>query len=182
MMHAKTARPRSWPGATPSWRAGSRAAVRSPTAWRKPASACSPSCATRPSSGARLGPRTPSNVCTRSSSAGSRPSACCPVPRPPPCSSGRSSPRVRSPCAGSMAGQPSTVHPSTLTSPPDQPPCPRSRAAQFPPTSRHYRVHVPDPERPIVTSRDQERPGPPGRRQWADRGGASGPRWTTPAG
>ena len=36
-----------------------------------------------------------------------------------------------------MAREPSTVHPSTLTSPPDQPPCPRSRAAQFPPTSRH---------------------------------------------
>ena len=68
-----------------------------------------------------------------------------PVPRPPPCCSGRFSPRVRSPCAGSTAGQPSTVHPSTLTSPPDQPPCPRSRAAQFPPTSRHDPESRPEP-------------------------------------
>ena len=85
------------------------------------ASACSPSCATRPSSGARSGPRTPSSVCTRSSSAGSRPSACCPAPRPPPCCSGRCSPRVRSPCAGSTAGPPWSARPPILTSPPDPP-------------------------------------------------------------
>ena len=86
-----------------------------------------------------LGPRTPSNVCTRSSSAGSKPSACCPAPRPPPCSSGRSWPRVRSPCPGSMAGPPSTAYPPILTSPPGtRPPC-RSGPApcQFPPPSRH---------------------------------------------
>ena len=90
------------------------------TAWKKPVSACSPSCATRPSNGARSGPQTPSNVCTRSSNAASRPSACCPAPRPPPCCSGRCSPRVRSPCAGSTAGRPSNPHPPTLTSPPDR--------------------------------------------------------------
>jgi hypothetical protein len=37
------------------------------------------------------------------------------------CCSGHCWPRVRSPCAGSMAGPPSTAHPPTLTSPPDQP-------------------------------------------------------------
>jgi len=36
-----------------------------------------------------------------------------------PCCSGRSWPRVRSPCAGSMAGPPSTAHPPILTSPPE---------------------------------------------------------------
>ena len=50
-----------------------------------------------------------------------RPSACCPVPRPPPCCSGRSWRRVRLPCAASMAGRPSSAHPPTLTSPPDPP-------------------------------------------------------------
>jgi transposase-like protein len=63
----------------------------------------------------------------------------CPAPRPPPCCSGRSWPRVRSLCAASMAGRASTDHPPTLTSPPDPPhdvgldpaPC------QFPPTPRH---------------------------------------------
>jgi len=64
-------------------------------------------------------PPTPSNACTRSSSAASRPSACCPVPRPPRCCSGRSSPWVRSPCAGSTAGKPSSTHPPTLTSLPE---------------------------------------------------------------
>ena len=98
---------------------GSSAASRSRQAWKKPASACSRSCATRPSSGARSGPRMPSNACTRSSNDGSRPSACCPAPRPPPCCSGPSSRPVRSPCAGSTVGRPSTAHPATLTSPPE---------------------------------------------------------------
>jgi hypothetical protein len=57
------------------------------------------------------------------------------VPGPPPCCSGRSSPRVRSPCAGSTAGWASTVHRPTLTSPPDPP------------------HHAPrDPRRPISTN------------------------------
>ena len=56
---------RSWPGATRSWPSGSSAAGRSRRAWKKPARACSPSCATRPSSGARRGPRTPLSACTR---------------------------------------------------------------------------------------------------------------------
>ena len=98
---------------------GSFAAGRSRRAWKKPASACSPSCATRPSSGARRGPRTPSSACMRSSSGGSRRSACCPVPRPPPCCSGRCWRPVRSPCAGSTAGRPSSARPPILTSPPD---------------------------------------------------------------
>ena len=45
----------------------------------------------------------------------------CPAPRPPACCSGRCSPAVRSPCAASMAGTPSTFRlPSrTLVSPPE---------------------------------------------------------------
>ena len=70
-------------------RSGSSAAGRSQPAWKRPARACSPSCATHPSSGARRGPRTPSSACTRNSNGGSRPSACCPAPRPPRCCSAR---------------------------------------------------------------------------------------------
>ena len=64
----------------------------SPTAWRRLVSACSRSCATRPSSQA-LGQdkRNAIERFPRSSSAGSRPSACCPAPSPLPCSSGPSS-------------------------------------------------------------------------------------------
>jgi transposase-like protein len=50
--------------------------------------------------------------CTRSPSAGSRPSACCPAPRPPPCCSGHSSPRVRSPAPGRRLADPRAL---TLT-------------------------------------------------------------------
>lgn len=75
----------------------------------------------RPNSGARSGPRMRSSARTRNPGAGSRPSACCPVPRTPRCCSGRSSPRVRSPCAASTAGRPSSAHLPTLTSPPDPP-------------------------------------------------------------
>ncbi len=73
-----------------SWASGSCAVAPSPTVWRRLVSASSRSCATRPSSGARSGRRMPSSDCTRSSSAGSRPSACCSAPRPLPCSSGPS--------------------------------------------------------------------------------------------
>ena len=51
---------------------------RSPPAWKRPASACSHSCAIRPGSGARSGPQMPSSGCTRSSRGGSRRNACCP--------------------------------------------------------------------------------------------------------
>ena len=44
-----TVRPRFSPGARRFWPGGSCAVAPSPTAWRNPASACSPSCATRPS-------------------------------------------------------------------------------------------------------------------------------------
>ena len=49
-----------------------------PRAWRRPATACSPSCACPRANGNRRGPPTPSSGCTRSSSAGSRPRPCCP--------------------------------------------------------------------------------------------------------
>ena len=121
MVHAKTADDVLSKRKAFLAQAGAALSRRSPTAWRRLASACSPSCATRPSSGARSGPRTPSSTCTRSSSAGSRPNACCPAPRPPPCCSGRCSPPVRSPCAGSTAGPPWSARPPILTSPPDPP-------------------------------------------------------------
>ncbi len=47
---------------------------------------------------------TPSNGCTKSSSAGSRSRPCCPSPKPPPCSSGPCSPPAISPCGKSTAG------------------------------------------------------------------------------
>ena len=93
MMHAPPQRTCS-ASARSSWPRGNCAAGRLPTASKKPASGCSPSCATRLSSGAPSGPRTPSSVCTRNTSAGSRPSACSPAPRPLPCYSGRSWRRV----------------------------------------------------------------------------------------
>ena len=82
----------------------------------------SPSCASRPSSGSRSEPQTPSNACRRSSSGGSRRSACSPAPRPLACRSGRCWPADRSSCPRSMAGTPSTS-PSPTNSwirPPDQ--------------------------------------------------------------
>jgi hypothetical protein len=58
-------------------------------------------------------------------------------PRPPPCCSGRSWPRVRSPCAGLTAGRPSIAHLPTLTSPPD----PDHRAsAPAPPISTTFAI------------------------------------------
>ena len=114
---------RSWPGARRSWPSGSSAAGRSRPASRRRANACSPSCATRPSNGARCARRMPWSVYTRNSNGGSRRSACCPVPRAPPCCSGRCWRPVRSPCAGSTAGRPWNAHPPTLTSPPDAESC-----------------------------------------------------------
>ena len=94
----------------------------SPTAWRKPATSCSPSRASRKANGNRSEPRTRSNACTRSSSGGSRRKPCCPAPKPPPCCSGRCWPQARSPCARSTAGKASPrSHPiRSLTSPHDR--------------------------------------------------------------
>src|SRR3954451_16523569 len=91
-----------------------------PRAWTRPGSACSPSCATRPSSGARCGRRTPSSACTRSSSGASRRSASCPAPRPPRCCSGHCSRPARSPCARSTDGRASPRPRASLTSQPDR--------------------------------------------------------------
>src|SRR5262249_9403666 len=90
-----------------------------PTAWRKPASACSPSLACRQANGRAPAPPTPSSVCTRSSSGGSRRRPCCHRPRLRPCCSGRCSQQARSRCARLTAGthlaSPSPTNP--LTSP-----------------------------------------------------------------
>src|SRR4051794_10130859 len=114
------ARPRCWPSARRSSPSGGCAAGPWPRAWTRPGSACSPSCATRPSSGARCGRRTPSSACTRSSSGASRRSASCPAPRPPRCCSGHCSRPARSPCARSTAGRASPRPRASLTSPPDR--------------------------------------------------------------
>lgn len=59
-----------------------------PTAWRKPASVSSPSSSYRRANGRAQGRRTPSSVCTRSSSVESRPRPCCRRPKLRPCCSG----------------------------------------------------------------------------------------------
>ena len=134
---------RSKRGARPSSASGGSSTGPSPTAWRKPATACSPSPACRRANGEAPGPPTPSSGCTRSSSGGSRRRPCCPRPTPPPCCSGRCSPPVRSTCARSMAGRRSPPSPSIsrLTSPPEPiTSCyRRSRHADFQPLSRRYR-------------------------------------------
>ena len=79
--------------------------VPSPTAWRKPATASSPSRACRRASGGAPEPPTRSSGCTRSSSDGSRRRPCCLPQKPPPCCSGRCLLPVRSACARSMAGR-----------------------------------------------------------------------------
>lgn len=75
------------------------------SAWRKRATGCSRSSASRRANGGRSEPRTRSSDCTRSSSAGSRPRPCCSAPKPPPCCSGRCSSPGRSPCARSTDGR-----------------------------------------------------------------------------
>ena len=75
----------------------------------------------RPANGRARAPPTRSNGSMRNSSAGSRPRRCCLRPKPQPCCSGHCSPPVRSQCAKSTAGRPSTRNSPTsrLTSLPD---------------------------------------------------------------
>jgi putative transposase len=72
----------------------------------------------------------------RISGAGSRRKPSCPRPRPPPCCSGRCSPRARSPCARSMVGRASASHRprARLTSPPEPIPSSRRKRRQPFPT------------------------------------------------
>src|SRR5580704_10134830 len=75
------------------------------------------------------------NVCTKSSSGGSRPRPCCPQRKLPPCCSGLCWPLVRSRCAKWTAGEASTIrHPiRRLISPHNQvtSSCWRSHQNQF---------------------------------------------------
>ena len=82
---------------------------------------CSPSPACRPANDARRAPPMPSNGCTRSSSAASRPRPSCRRRRPQLCCFGRCSRPDRSPCARSTAGRrlPPNQPTRSLTSPPD---------------------------------------------------------------
>ena len=136
MIYAATHR-RSKPAARPSSASGGSSTAPSPTAWRKPANACSPSPACRRANGAARGRRMRSSGCTRSSNEGSRRRPCCRRQIPPPCCSGRCLPPVRSTCARSMAGRRSPQSPSIsqLTSQPETiPSCyRRSRHTEFQP-------------------------------------------------
>src|SRR5262245_43693818 len=113
---------RSSNAARPSSASGGCAIALSPTASRKPATACSPSHGCRQVSGEAREQRTRSSVCTKSSSGGSRRRPCCRRQKRQRCCSGRCSPLVRSTCARLMVGSPSPHSPSIsrLTSPPDQ--------------------------------------------------------------
>ena len=95
MVYAQTAR-RSRPNEKPSSENGGSNAAPSPTAWKKQATDCSLSRASRSANGSRSEPRTPSNVCTRNSSGGSRRRPSCRALKRPPCSSGHCWPRDRS--------------------------------------------------------------------------------------
>src|SRR5262245_54043781 len=113
---------RSSNAARPSSASGGCAIALSPTASRKPATACSPSHGCRQVSGEAREQRTRSSVCTKSSSGGSRRRPCCRRQKRQRCCSGRCSPLIRSTCARLMVGRPSPQSPSIsrLTSPPDQ--------------------------------------------------------------
>src|SRR5215470_13223608 len=113
---------RSSNAARPSSASGGCAIALSPTASRKPATACSPSHGCRQVSGEAREQRTRSSVCTKSSSGGSRRRPCCRRQKRQRCCSGRCSPPVRSTCARLMVGRRSPQSPSInrLTSPPDQ--------------------------------------------------------------
>src|SRR5208282_378992 len=128
---------RSRPAARPSSASGGSSTVLSPTAWRKPVIASSPSLVCRRASGEAREQRTLSNVYTKSSSGGSKRRPCCHRRIPLPCCSGRCSPPARSTCARSMAGRRSPQSPliSRLTSQPEtiSSCCRRSRHAKFQP-------------------------------------------------
>src|SRR5262249_28767766 len=113
---------RSSNAARPSSASGGCAIALSPTASRKPATACPPSHGCRQVSGEAREQRTRSSVCTKSSSGGSRRRPCCRRQKRQRCCSGRCSPLVRSTCARLMVGRRSPQSPSInrLTSPPDQ--------------------------------------------------------------
>src|SRR3954452_6191421 len=133
---------RSSSAARLSCASGGSNAGRSPTAWRKPASASSPSLDCRSANGDRHERPTPSSACTRSSSAGSRRRPCCHRPRRRPCCSGRCWHPARSRCARSTAGRPWPSPPrrSRLTSPPDPTtlPAPETTLSQFQPHPRRH--------------------------------------------
>ena len=121
---------------------GGSSTVPSPTAWRKPATASSPTPVYRRASGAACAPPTQSSSCTRSSSEESRRRPCCLPQTPRPCCFGRCLLPVRSTCAKSMDGRHAPQSPSIsqLTSPPETiPSCyGRSRHAEFQPLAGHH--------------------------------------------
>ena len=87
---------RSRPNERPSSENGGSNAAPSPTAWRKQAPDRLLLPVSRKANGSQSEPRTPSNACTRNSSAGSIPELYCRVRRPRRCSSGHCWPRGRS--------------------------------------------------------------------------------------
>src|SRR3954452_23005025 len=188
---------RSSSAARLSCASGGSNAGRSPTAWRKPASASSPSLDCRSANGDRHERPTPSSACTRSSSAGSRRRPCCHRPRRRPCCSGRCWHPARSRCARATAGRPWPSPPrrSRLTSPPDPTtlPAPETTLSQFQPHPRRHRRRR-GPRRRPGRHRDPARdarggrgepgggrggadPGGPGR-----AGGGQDPMWAVSGG
>src|SRR5215472_6805478 len=113
---------RSRHAARPSCESGGSSIAPSPTAWRKRATACSPSPGCRLASGEACEPPTRSSGCTRSSSEGSKRKPCCHRQTLQPCCSGHYSRQVRSTCAKSTDGRRSPLNQSLnrLTSPLDQ--------------------------------------------------------------
>ncbi len=92
MIYAETARRRR-PGNAHSCASGGCAARRWRPVWKKLATACLLSSVCPRASGNRLGPRTPSSACMRSSNDGLRSRPCCPRPKRLPCCSAQSLPR-----------------------------------------------------------------------------------------
>src|ERR1700749_1729787 len=112
---------RSRSAARPSSENGGSSTALSPTAWRRQGNACSPSLACRRANGAVCEPQMQSSVCTRNSSAGSRPKPFCRQPTLLRFCSGRYSHQDRSTCERWMAGRRSPQNPSInrLTLPPE---------------------------------------------------------------
>src|SRR5271168_4065519 len=144
-------RPRkSKPAARPSSASGGYATAPSPTLWRKLAIASLPSRACRRANGEAREQQTRSNVCTKSSSGGSKRKPCCHRQIRRRCCSGRYSPPVRSTCARSMAGRrlQQNLPIRQLTSLPDRvlSKCWRSRHTEF---QHNARRHPPRAKEPL---------------------------------
>ena len=112
--------------------------------WKRPATSCSPSRVSRKASGNRSAHRMRLNVCTKSSSGGSRRGPSCLPRKPPRCCSGLCWLLARSRCARLTAGEasPRSLPIRSLTSPHEAVISSRgrSRQTQFQHKSRRHQV------------------------------------------